>query len=166
MLKCKKSLVALIAAVGLISGLVAVAVPVRVIEAAPLSQLEADVQLLEAAENGNIDRIIYALDNGADVNTKDWEGLTPLHRAAFYDHEEAVSLLIKEGADLKARTMVFGYTPLHLAAIQGCRESVSLLVRNGADASLKNNCNQTPLDLAFQFNKQEIINLLNNFIVI
>ena len=51
------------------------------------------------------------MDAGADVNAKDEDENTPLHRAAYYGHKEIVVLLIAKGADVNVKNDV-GYTPL------------------------------------------------------
>ena len=51
------------------------------------------------------------MDAGTDVNAKDEDENTPLHRAAYYGHKEIVVLLIAKGADVNVKNDV-GYTPL------------------------------------------------------
>ena len=51
------------------------------------------------------------MDAGTDVNAKDEDETTPLHRAAYYGHKEIVVLLIAKGADVNVKNDV-GYTPL------------------------------------------------------
>lgn len=41
----------------------------------------------------------FLITNGADINCKDDQGLTPLHWAVFYNAEEMVKLLLQKGAD-------------------------------------------------------------------
>ena len=51
---------------------------------------EADRALLDAADDGNIKAVKQYLDDGADVNTKDNLGRTPLLWAALNGHKEIV----------------------------------------------------------------------------
>ncbi|KAH8151970.1 uncharacterized protein LAJ45_03963 [Morchella importuna] len=55
------------------------------------------------------------LENGADVNSKDYCGMTALHVAASRGHEAAVRLLLENGADINAQDGRHS-SPLHLAA--------------------------------------------------
>jgi hypothetical protein len=68
----------------------------------PLSK--ADKLLFGAAETGNIEAVKQHLAAGTDVNTKDEDGGTPLHRAAERGHKETAELLIAQGADDSCRS--------------------------------------------------------------
>ena len=73
------------------------------------------------------------LDNGADVNARSAFGNTALILSARnFDGFEAVSMLLKKDADLKA-TNIFGVTPMLTAAASGNSKTVKLLLENGAD---------------------------------
>lgn len=43
------------------------------------------------------------LNNGADVNKRMHNGVTPLHGAAAFGHRDIVTLLLKYGADKNAK---------------------------------------------------------------
>ena len=84
----------------------------------PTTTKAPDISILYAAETKNIDAIKQHLTAGTDVNTKDSEGKTPLHHAAYWGHEEIVELLISRGADVNAVIEsggLKGKTPLGLA---------------------------------------------------
>jgi ankyrin repeat protein len=52
----------------------------------------------------------------SEINAQSKNGLTPLHNAAVYGHDEIVRLLIENNANVNAKTK-FGNTPLHRAAV-------------------------------------------------
>jgi ankyrin repeat protein len=79
----------------------------------------------EAAYKGNIEAVKQHLADGADVNARDANGMTPLHNAAVYGHNEIAELLIAKGAGVNAN--VNGDTPLHNAAWGGNKEIIELL---------------------------------------
>jgi hypothetical protein len=69
-----------------------------------------------------------------DLNGKDRNGWTPLHRAAERGRLPAAALLIEQGASLNERTLA-GETPYNLAATENNREVADLLRAKGADQS-------------------------------
>ena len=74
---------------------------------------------------------------GADINAKDEEGITPLHRAASGSSIEVVEQLLKQKANkiLKDRR---GNMPAHLAAFSGSTDIAELLLEgtNAGDSPL------------------------------
>ena len=78
------------------------------------------------------------------------DGWTPLHLAAFFGRDEAVSLLIDHGAPLDAHsTNATRNTPLHAALAGATKASVvRRLILAGADVEARGAQNITPLHLA------------------
>ena len=116
--------------------------------------------LHKACDKGNIEAVKQHLADGADVNTKDKYGWTPLRYAAN-GHKEIVRLLIAKGADVNAKTLS-GWTSLHGAAIDGHKEVAELLIAAGTDVNAKNNNGETPLDwaVAHSWDEPETADLL------
>src|SRR5204863_5944708 len=92
-------------------------------------------QLLGAAEKGRISQVLELLQKGANVNDKDDEGQTALHKAAARGHKSAVVALLALGADMGEKDGK-GRSPLMTAAEAGNAEIVSLLVTPGTVAAL------------------------------
>ncbi|MDA7625073.1 ankyrin repeat domain-containing protein, partial [bacterium] len=103
----------------------------------------------DAVAGGYIQAVEEHLAAGADVNSKDWHGYTPLHIAAARNSPiEIAELLIANGADVNAKDN-YGETPLHSAVSEGHKEIAKLLVAAGADVNVKGGWGgDTPLDLA------------------
>jgi ankyrin repeat protein len=107
---------------------------------------EADRALLDAADDGNIKAVKQYLDDGADVNTKDNLGRTPLLWAALNGHKEIVELLIAEGADVNTKDTT-DETPLHYVTGFGFRKEIAkLLIAKGANVNALDKFDRTPLD--------------------
>jgi len=65
-----------------------------------------------ASQEGHIDCVQLLLESGAEVDTRNDKGATPLHLAARNGHIEVVQFLIEHHADVNAccndRTSVYG----------------------------------------------------------
>ena len=81
--------------------------------------------------------VTWLVENGANVDLQDKDGLTALHYAYKTDNScEVVSCLIKNGANINACTGN-KVTPLMRAAKKGNSDVVSLLIAHGANVDLK-----------------------------
>ena len=88
-----------------------------------------DISIHDAASKGNIEAVKQHLADGADVNAKREDGMTPLHHAAKNTgHWEIAELLIVKGADVNAKDDI-DYTPLDWA--DGKTETAELLRKHG-----------------------------------
>ena len=72
------------------------------------------------------------LDDGADVNAAQVDGMTALHWAAYHDDLDTARMLVGAGADANA-TNRYGVRALSLAATNGNAAFVQLLLDAGAD---------------------------------
>ena len=100
--------------------------------AGPISA--ADAPLADAAEDQNSAMIRTLLEQKANVNAPQADGMTALHWAAYHDDLVTVKQLIAAGADANAATRYL-VTPLSLACTNGYAAIVELLLGNGADAN-------------------------------
>jgi len=101
------------------------------------------------------------LEQGADLEARDAEGVTALHRAALGDSPELARLLLDRGANLEARDEDGG-TPLHYAArFGGSPEVVHLLLDRGAALEARDTRGATPLHYAVAAkDSSEVVRLL------
>ena len=109
---------------------------------------DADNDLIEAAESGDLDAAKSAIDAGAEVNCKSGDGWTPL-LSASKDHSEIVQLLLASGGDPNIPSGR-GYTPLMRAAGNGAEEIVRLLLAAGADKKMVDCNGKTAYRLAME----------------
>jgi ankyrin repeat protein len=82
-----------------------------------------------AAKRGHKEIVELLIANGADVNTKDVVGMTPLHIAARRGHKEIVELLIDNGMDVNTKS--YSGTPLDQAIRDKHPETADLLRKHG-----------------------------------
>jgi ankyrin repeat protein len=102
-------------------------------------------ELLQAAAKGNTSLVESLISSGADINSRDDLGATPLFLAAVKGHTETVVLLIQNGAEIDARNQ-HGITPLFPAAGRGHLSLVQILVKSGANVNaVSENLNHTPI---------------------
>jgi len=103
------------------------------------------------------------LANGAEVNSMDKEGRTPLHHVAFLGHIETAKVLIDHGANVNAMDDE-GETPLHLAAEGGWPEIIKLLLDADADVNAKSKEGNTPLDCVNQRLELQMVQVIPHFL--
>jgi len=85
--------------------------------AAGLGSVDADTRgfyLSEDTQQRAIDSLTLLIKAGADVNSKDSRGLTPLHEAARWGWNDVVTFLVQNGADLNVKDNR-GLTPIDSA---------------------------------------------------
>ncbi|MCW8868185.1 MAG: ankyrin repeat domain-containing protein, partial [Marinobacter sp.] len=78
----------------------ACASPNQPVALSPEALAEADALLVSAAGNGEKRRVQLLLSAGADVNTSDQYGYTPVMRAAENGHLSVVKVLVAAGANV------------------------------------------------------------------
>ena len=76
------------------------------------------------------------LQQGADVNAAQNDGMTALHWAASNNDVEIARVLLYAGATVRTTTRLGGYTPLHLASRAGHHEVAEMLLEAGADPNV------------------------------
>ena len=116
-------------------------------------------KLHDAAGYGHAKALKLLLDEGADINTRNTYGETPLHWAAEYGKTEIAKLLLDSDADVNAKDKDDG-TPLHCATKRGYTEIVKLLLNGGADVNAKDEDGRIPLHWAAYNGHTEIVKLL------
>ena len=103
------------------------------------------------------------LADGADKDTRNKNGETPLHFAAMVGKLDAFHCLIKAGPNINPRSLN-GTTPLHHAVSRGELEIIETLLQEGADIEASVDDGTRPLHTACLVeNGSEIIRLFSEF---
>jgi ankyrin repeat protein len=97
--------------------------------------------ILRASERAPGDVIETLIRNGASVNVHDdpktsidsTSGYTPLHAAAWHGNVSAIDVLMKHGADVRAREEKYHGTPAGWADYAGHKEARDLILRGPID---------------------------------
>jgi ankyrin repeat protein len=82
-----------------------------------------------AAMRGDREAVRTLLQQGADVNMAQGDGMTALHWAAERGDADMTEMLLFAGASVKAVTRIGEYTPLHLAAKSGSAAIIGMMVK-------------------------------------
>lgn len=113
-----------------------------------------------AAKNGHEAVVELLLEKGADLESRNNIGRTPLSLAAEKGHEATVKLLLEKGANLESIDHI-GRTPLSLAVEKGCKAVVELLLDKGANIELRDKqYDRTPLLWAAVKGHEAVVELL------
>lgn len=138
-----------------------IAIPFAFILSSSAVWANFDNDLIEATKRGDMDAVRTALNNGANIETRDSiDKVTALMLAAFHGHNEIVKLLVQSGADVNARSDKDGWVPLMHAAFSQQSSIVESLLQSGANIDATDNDGDTALMQASFNGPIDIVKLL------
>jgi ankyrin repeat protein len=120
----------------------------------------AESPVADAAMKGDAAAVRSLIQQGADVNAAQGDGMTALHWAATRGDTEIAEILIKASAALEPGTRIGEYTPLHIASREGKAAIVKLLLAAGASANKATTTGVTALHLSAMAGDTESITAL------
>lgn len=117
--------------------------------------------LLCAVNYGSFDTVQYLIEKNFQVNMpSSYDGKTPLHLAAERNRFDVFKLLVSNGACLESIDK-YTNTILHVAAKSGSKEMIQFIIANSKqNIDTQNDFGQTPLHIAAEAQRDEIIKLL------
>ena len=123
------------------------------------------LELLEACRRGNFRRAFLAIEEGADIDTRDETGVSPLIMAIGSGQKDLAITLIEKGSDVNLGAIgggktIKGYTPLLSACENGDREMVNLLLAKGAKMNVADESGRSPLYISLTGSHFGICDLL------
>ncbi|XP_045198837.2 poly [ADP-ribose] polymerase tankyrase-2-like [Mercenaria mercenaria] len=110
--------------------------------------MAASMSVAIAAANGDLRAVENLISQGAKVNERSRDGMTPLGIAAFWGYADIVELLLHHGADINLANKGTLWTPLHSASFQGHGKVIMKLMEHNPDLTLKDNQGRTATDFA------------------
>jgi ankyrin repeat protein len=129
------------------------------IAVAAASSAEDTARVADAAKKRDIATVRSLLNAKADVNTRQLDGTTAIHWAAYWDEAEQADLLIHAGADVNA-VNDYGITPLWAACNNGSSRLVDTLLKAGAEPNAALPSGETPLMTASHTGNMDVVKAL------
>lgn len=117
-------------------------------------------EFVNAAIQGNLDKVKTLIKNGANIDAIDNRGVTALIGASTSGKLEVVKYLITQGANINVTLKNNGINALMMASAGGHLEVVKFLVANGANINAKTNDGGTALMMASAYGHIEVMNYL------
>lgn len=122
----------------------------------------ANDSLRNAAAAGNVNDLLKALSQGADVDGKDDDGRTAMINAAWRGRSDVIQILLDHGADI-AISDDRGRTPMIWGAINGQTKVVRALLDAGAEPNRSDEEGVTALMRAAWNGHRAIVDMLLQF---
>lgn len=124
--------------------------------------------LIHSASKGDTNGLIRCINDGADINNPDRQGLNALHWASYHGHLVAVRELIDRGADINFRTtkdcspISEGSTALIIAAMYCQYDVVKFLVERNAREDIHNSYDESAYAIASKKKFYHIMKILKH----
>lgn len=124
------------------------------------SATAAELPLIEAVKNGDVDSVIALLDNGVDVDQPAADGTSALAHAAYRNDLAILELLLFKGEATVNTANDYGATALYVAAASADADLIERLLRAGADPNAGLLSGESPLMVASNRGRLDAAKLL------
>lgn len=119
--------------------------------------------LVDCSSKGKCDAVRFLLNNGADVDGKEFpKASTALYAACESGHEEVVKMLVDNGANVNARIENKAEYSLQAASFKGHATIVEMLLNNGAHVNAQGGTYSNALQAASLKGHATIVEILLN----
>lgn len=100
------------------------------------------------------------IEKGADVNRRDNDGNNAMMvNAEWHGSLDVLKAMLNAGLDINARNKE-GNTVLHILIKRNSTQTARLLLKKGADYNIANNDQVTPVQLAVENGKDDLLELM------
>jgi ankyrin repeat protein len=123
---------------------------------------DIEMDLHVAVINDCQDKVKNLVLCGADINKKNFNGWTPIHRAVCCFHINMVQYLVSLGANING-LQKFGETLVHRAVLNCHGDMLKLLISVGADVNQQDCVKETALHKAARNNLWIMVSMLLSF---
>merc|ERR1711971_44209 len=114
-----------------------------------------------AAMNGLVEVVKVLITHGAEINSTNKIGQTPLIYAVIEEKPEVIKALLEAGADVnKGNGLHWGWRPLHWAALTDNIDILEVLLTREDIKNVKDDTGTYPHALAEQHGKRKVLELL------
>jgi len=121
--------------------------------------LQGKTSLHLAVESDQKEIVDILLSYGANPNISDLEGASPLHYSSANGYLDISQSLLRHGAFANIKDYS-KETPIFWAIRESKADQVEMLIKHGANVNVKNDDGETLLDLAQEFDEDDIIILI------
>ncbi len=128
-------------------------------EALHASHIEGDSLLGIALARGHETVAKHLIETGSKLDHLNKRSQSLLHRAAYGNSAELITLLVEKGLDVNARDQS-NETPLHHTTFSDCVRSAEVLIRAGADIRAEGNSEITPTLWSASYDSPGVLKLL------
>ena len=119
--------------------------------------------LHDAVYGERLHTLQWLLQHGANVNAQDDYGRTPLMSAVLQDNSKIARLLLDHGANINVQDRGSN-TAVHFTSLdRPAQDTLRLLLEHGADPNHKNKYGSSPLSLAQNNRRPDLVRLLKQY---
>ena len=114
--------------------------------------------IIIAAEYPNNEEIIQKLiDRGANVNDRNWNGLTALMKAAIHNHVSNLEVLVSNGANIHARIDNYFATAILYASLHNSIDAMKYLMTVGANVYDQTRLGSTCYNVTYNVDTKAVV---------
>ena len=122
------------------------------------SYVRGGSSIIVASEYPNNEEIIQKLiDRGANVNDRNWNGLTPLMKAAIHNNVSNLEVLVLNGANIHARIDNYFASAILYASLHNSIDAMKYLMAMGANVYDQTRLGSTCYNVTYNVDTKAVV---------